>query len=578
MFLVAVGTCLPLLLGVLPPAVAAVLYALITGELIVEACRPARRETHETLATPTKSVALLLIGGGTIALLKTWPEPARRSATLLLLSGVCLLWGYRHGRTKGPWILAVPCLLITFSMAVAYAGGWAWADRLIGLVWLVSVALTPAALVWSLIVVRRFSMVSACFALGLVYLLMLFCLGDWTAIAAYAFVVMLALVAVRRDPDVPFLPSGLGLGVWLVACLPALAPRGSGIGWLPISVTSLGARALLSAQSILERVFGSHTWEKLWSIPRQVPHISLSDIRPWWQEYLSAQTASLGWQAVILTVALVITLFLICTPSRRPRDNSHPVLWRLLVISAWLVVAMLTNLWLVSPLLWLLMGGVLGLKEAVAEPEAPAGKRGLSHSAALFPAVMAALLVVPLVQSAREWRAEHLTAVQGRSLSAAKWAPWRTDIVQIALEDQLQSSPTQRDDVAIEYLLSWLMRSDRKGVAYNAEAALNAAGGGPALVSLGSAVRSSPRDLKTRRRYADALKASGRREEARRQYEACADLSPMDPSLRIAIGSIWEQLRRDDLALAEYRKALVLDPESNVARLKVAELSSRAVR
>jgi tetratricopeptide (TPR) repeat protein len=122
------------------------------------------------------------------------------------------------------------------------------------------------------------------------------------------------------------------------------------------------------------------------------------------------------------------------------------------------------------------------------------------------------------------------------------------------------------------------MRLESKKVAYEAQASLAAPTGSAAVASLASAVRASPRDRAIRRRYADALKALGLLEEARREYEACADLSPLDASLRIAIGSIWELLRREDLALSEYRKALALDPESNIAQLKVTDLSSRVAR
>ncbi|MFH1739455.1 MAG: tetratricopeptide repeat protein [bacterium] len=544
---------------------------------MVESFLRAGPEAGEMLATPTKSMALLLVAGGAVALLRAWPEPVRRNAMLILLSGACLLWGYQRNRAKIPWLLVGPCFVATCAITLVYAGGAEWARRYIGSAWLVSTALFPAALVWSLAASRRALVALVWFAAGLVYLGALFLLADWLALAAYAVVMILALVAVRQDPDVPFLPAGLGFAIWLTMSLAALIPAGAECSWLPSPLRSFGAGSLLVSQSGAESFFGSYTWERLWSIPRQAPHVRLAGVAPWWQEYLTAQVAGLGWLVVLLAVVLLVTLFLVLTPSRRSRDISHPLLWRVLAIVGWLVVGMPGDLWLVSPLLWLLLGGVLGLKEGVSEGELPGWQPMLSSSRTLIPALMAALFVVPLAQSIREWRAEHLANVPGQAIPAARWAPWRADIVEKCLTIQLEQPPTQRDDAAIGSLLTWLIRSGHEGVAHAAEAAIDAADGKQALSSLAAAVQASPSNLRIRRRYADTLRAFGLLEESREQYEACANLSPFDATLRIAIGAVWEVLHNEKLALSEYRKALTLDPQSEVARLKVTDLSSRAV-
>ena len=150
--------------------------------------------------------------------------------------------------------------------------------------------------------------------------------------------------------------------------------------------------------------------------------------------------------------------------------------------------------------------------------------------------------------------------------------------MQNALEKELARPQSERDNVAIGRLMAWLIRSERGAPAYLAEATINSAGGGPVLASLEEAARLSPDDLDIRRSYADALRTSGLLEKAREEYESCANLAPFDPSLRIAIGALWELLHYEKLALLEYEKALNLDPYSEVARLKVRELRSRAIR
>ena len=226
------------------------------------------------------------------------------------------------------------------------------------------------------------------------------------------------------------------------------------------------------------------------------------------------------------------------------------------------------------------MGGLLGLKEGCPEDtkQRIPDSGGVFTTASLIPALMAALMVIPIIQSVREWRAERISTTETNLVQAAQWAPWRADIVKKALTEQLKQPPEQRDLITVEHLTGWLVRSGETGAIYHAEASRQAPDGRPTLASLAAAVEASPHNLDTRRRYADTLKTSGALEGAREQYEACANLAPFDPSLRIAIGSIWELLHKDEFALPEYEKALKIDPLSEVARIKVTELSSRVSR
>jgi len=576
MFLfLGLGASLPVLLGDFPPPVGVIVYLLIGGELIYETMRPVGCEADETLAGPAKILALALVAGGTAGMLWSYHEPIRRSASLLLVSGVCLFWGYRHGRLSSPWLLAGPALIVTAFMILLSVFDVSWTSRYVPAGWLLMTALLPAALAWSLLAVSDHWTVLMWFLIGIASLLFLFLFADPVAMIAFVIVAALGLWAVRQDPDVPFFFNGLCLFVSLIVGLLGLLPFATAAFRIPFPLRSASARFLLGVQAQIEQIVGAHVWEQLWSIPRRIPRTELGPAA-WWSELLKAQQVELGMLGFLLAAALIAVLFLVSTVSRRSRDRTSPTLWRVLGIAGWLTVGFLTPLWLIAPFLWFLIGGVLALKEAT--PQQPTERQpDLPLLSAYLPAVMAALIVIPVFQSSREWRAESLYRGSGDLVRAAKWAPWRADIAQAALIRQLERPLTERDSELIDYLLELLRHSNRKAAAYRAESSLNSAGGSPALVSLAWAVRSAPHDLETRREYADALRASGVLEEARRQYEICADLAPMDPSLRIAIASLWELQRDEEMALNEYRKALTLDPSSEIARLKVKELSNRAV-
>ncbi len=574
--LVVLGASLPFLLAELPPSFAVFLYVALGLALVYETMQPAGSEMYETLAGPTKIVALSLIVGGAVGLLLSYNEPVRWSASLLLFSGIYLFFGYRRGRRNSPWVLTGPALAVTVLLLIFGAADVSWSEPFLSSGWMVVTALLPAALTWSLLVASRNQSVSLWFLSGVAYIFLLFVFADWMALSAFCLVLLLGLWAVRQDPDVPFVFNGAGLLVWLILCFFGLLPLVSRTGWLPFSLRSAGASFLLSVQSGFESILGPNVWLRLWSIPREIPRVELGK-GAWWMNLVQAQQVTLGWLGFLVAVVLIAVLFLVSIASRRSRDLSHPTLWRVLGVGAWLAVGFLTPFWLISPVCWFLLGGILALKEATPTEEREIRPDDqFSMLSAYLPAIMAALLVIPIVQLSREWRAESLHEEHDRPVHAAKWAPWRADIVESALGKQLGQPIEQRDSAMIDYLLSLLKQSSRRGSAYRAESSLNSAGGSPALVSLGWAVRSSPHDLKTRREYADALRASGLLEQARQQYEICADLAPLDPSLRIAIASLWELLRDEEMALIEYRKALTLDPSSDIARLKVKELSDRA--
>ncbi len=580
MFLIAAGLSLPILLGGPSPGTVAILLIFSAIGLIADILRKPVQETDETLSTPARILGLLLLGGGVIALLKTWPEPIRKNALLLVFSGAFLFWGYRHDRFRNPWFFAGPCLFMALVILVADFFGWMAARWYIGPAWLLATVCLPGALAWGLITERRKWAVGAFWIVGLLYSLLLFVLADWMGLLALAVVLVAALVARQLYSDGPFIPSGLALTIWLGISAMALLPGILVHAGISSVLRTTSVAALLKSQSIAERIVGPETWGWLWSIPRRLPRTALTGMEPWWKEYADQRVADHGWLIGLLIVAVLFVVFLVSTPTQCPQDRSHPRIWRILILIGWLVVGFPTSFWLVSPLGWLLMGGILGLKEGTEED-----KRGwISDSGTYFtttslvPALMTALMVVPIIQSAREWRAERILATQANLVRAAQWAPWRADIVKKALEEQLKRPAEERDSVTVEHLTGWLDRSGETGAAYRAEASLQIPGERPTPASLAAAVQTSPHDPDIRRRYADTLKTSGELEKAREQYEACANLAPFDPSLRIAIGSIWELLHREELALPEYEKALKLDPLSEVARIKVMELSSRVSR
>ncbi len=580
MFLIAAGLSLPVLLGGPPPGTVAILLVFSAVGLIADVVQKPISETTETLSTPTKILGLLLLGGGAIALLRTWPEPIRKNALLLVFSGAFLFWGYRRDRIRNPWFLVGPCLALILLILVADSLGWTWAQRYVGSAWLLVTACLPGALIWALMAERRNWVVGVFWIVGLVYSLLLFVLADWIGLLALAVVLIAALVAKRLSSGGPFIPSGLALTTWLglsgTALLPGVLVQ---TGTSPALQTT-GVTTLLKFQSRAERILGTETWGWLWSIPRRIPRTAFTGVDPWWKEYAALRIADLGWLIGLLIVAMLLFVFLVSMPTQHRQDHSHPRTWRILVLIGWLVVGFPTSSWSVSPLAWLLMGGLLGLKEGCPEDtkQRIPDSGGVFTTASLIPALMAALMVIPIIQSVREWRAERISTTETNLVQAAQWAPWRADIVKKALTEQLKQPPEQRDLITVEHLTGWLVRSGETGAIYHAEASRQAPDGRPTLASLAAAVEASPHNLDTRRRYADTLKTSGALEGAREQYEACANLAPFDPSLRIAIGSIWELLHKDEFALPEYEKALKIDPLSEVARIKVTELSSRVSR
>ena len=129
MFFLVVGLCLPFLIGFPSPHLSALLCAGAAGGLIAEVLRRNRWESNEMLATPVRAVALLLAGGGAVVLLKTWPEPVRHNAILMMFSGACLLWAYYRNRSTTPWFLMGPYLIVALGIVFLNSMGVVWANR-----------------------------------------------------------------------------------------------------------------------------------------------------------------------------------------------------------------------------------------------------------------------------------------------------------------------------------------------------------------------------------------------------------------------------------------------------------------
>jgi arylsulfatase A-like enzyme/Flp pilus assembly protein TadD len=81
-----------------------------------------------------------------------------------------------------------------------------------------------------------------------------------------------------------------------------------------------------------------------------------------------------------------------------------------------------------------------------------------------------------------------------------------------------------------------------------------------ALARLRSGQAASPKDASLRRREARLLRDLGRREEARRAYEAALPLAPRDGRLRADLGELLRDLGEVEAAIHRQREAVELDP------------------
>lgn len=81
-----------------------------------------------------------------------------------------------------------------------------------------------------------------------------------------------------------------------------------------------------------------------------------------------------------------------------------------------------------------------------------------------------------------------------------------------------------------------------------------------ALARLRSGQAASPGDASLRRREARLLRELGRRDEARRAYEAALPLAPRDAPLRAELGDLLRDLGEVDAAIRKQREAVELDP------------------
>ena len=93
-----------------------------------------------------------------------------------------------------------------------------------------------------------------------------------------------------------------------------------------------------------------------------------------------------------------------------------------------------------------------------------------------------------------------------------------------------------------------------------AECRLRAGDTAGALQRLRSGQAASPGDASLRRREARLLRELGRREEARRAYEAALPLAPRDARLRAELGELLREMGEVEPAIRRQREAVELDP------------------
>ena len=93
-----------------------------------------------------------------------------------------------------------------------------------------------------------------------------------------------------------------------------------------------------------------------------------------------------------------------------------------------------------------------------------------------------------------------------------------------------------------------------------AECRVRAGDSAGALERLHSGQAASPADAGLRRREARLLRELGRRDEARRVYEAALPLAPRDAPLRAELGELLRELGETEAAIQRQREAVELDP------------------
>jgi Flp pilus assembly protein TadD len=93
-----------------------------------------------------------------------------------------------------------------------------------------------------------------------------------------------------------------------------------------------------------------------------------------------------------------------------------------------------------------------------------------------------------------------------------------------------------------------------------AECRVRAGDAAGALRRLRDGQAASPGDAGLRRREARLLRELGRREEARRAYEAALPLAPRDPRLLAELGDVLRELGQAEAAIRRQREAVELDP------------------
>ena len=93
-----------------------------------------------------------------------------------------------------------------------------------------------------------------------------------------------------------------------------------------------------------------------------------------------------------------------------------------------------------------------------------------------------------------------------------------------------------------------------------AECRVRAGDSAGALQRLRSGQAASPGDASLRRREARLLRELGRREEARRAYEAALPLAPRDALLRADLGELLREMGEVEQAIRRQREAVELDP------------------
>jgi tetratricopeptide (TPR) repeat protein len=282
--------------------------------------------------------------------------------------------------------------------------------------------------------------------------------------------------------------------------------------------------------------------------------------------------AALGWA---FFAALAGFLLLLLVADQEVGETSTAKAARGFLVGLWVLCLFVPQSGpLGSPLWWAMLGLLLASQ--------PRREQTISTTASIsiaIPAVLiAAIVLIPLARHLMAFSVyphpENLTTVKAEAIprlrKAIKWEPnngaYRFALALSVFDRNYRNSgrPIQSmDEEVLGELRLSVEKEPYNGIyRWNYSRYLLISGHHEtALRQQALAIALAPEKLRYRRRLAETYESLGRLAEALQEFEACADLSPFDPDLRLSIARVLLSMNQPERAAEEYRKVLRLRPD-----------------